>query len=100
MTDTDSLIERVHAVYERLARDDNNNVSQYHREANADESLFALVLSNVLRSRVTVSYDQYGRVIDTPDGATFAEILSYANDKYGYRVCERCDSDICEHVNN
>ena len=96
----DTLIEKINRVYDRLERDDNNGVSRYNSVAMNDETLFALALSYVVKSGVRITYDEYGQTIATPDGATYDEVLAYANDRYGYEVCARCDSDICQHVNN
>jgi hypothetical protein len=95
---SETLLSRIESVYHRLWRERSNEISQYTAQANSDQTLFALIVSHVLNSEVIVKYDEFGRSIVTPDGATWDEVRNYASEQYGYTVCERCDSDICEHV--
>jgi hypothetical protein len=99
----DTLIEKINRVYDRLERDDSNGVSRYNSDAMNDEVLFALVYSYVTGDPTDTARNNRSLTendLNAWDNVTFDEVRQYANDEYGYKVCARCDSDICQHVNN
>lgn len=99
----EGILSDIENVYHRLWRDDNNMLSQYHRDGNADEVLFALVYSYVTGDATDLARDNRSLTandLNAWERVTYDEVREYANAKYAYEVCERCDSDTCQHVNN
>jgi hypothetical protein len=101
--DSNSLLDRIESAYHRLWRDDNNTVSQYSADANENEVLFALIYSYVTGDPTDLARNNRSLTandLNAWDTVTWDEVREYASANYHYEVCERCDSDICQHVNN